>query len=254
MNWITQKRYELFYRLSFTRTRNFLRYGDTGYPLFIRLEISTACNRRCYYCPQSVAPLKQRIVSPEVWQTFLFRLKEMPWRGYTDIIHFNEPSLVPNSENYIADLVRIGTKPFTASNGDRPDVIEKWINAGIHRVWVTEHPPFKPGWREPLDRLVERYPGKVVIRKLERSSMDNRIGTVDIDVPQMKRCRNSDGMVIDIDGNVLLCCLDYYKTHTFRNIKDWSLKYLWFDPMYERIRKTAQRGEPVLEICKKCLS
>ena len=236
-----------------TRLKNCWRHGRSGCPTFIRIETSTACNRRCHYCPQSVSPAKQRIISPEKWQLFLARLEEIKWRGYTDIIHFGEPSLVPNSEQYIADLRRIGTVPITASNGDRPEAVEKWLKAGIRRVWLTEHPPFKKGWSEPLKKLAWRYPGRLVFRRLTYQAMNNRIGTVDIDAPPMKRCTSSDGMVIDIDGNVLLCCIDYYKEKKFGNIKDNSLFALWFPPMFQLVRQSAQRGEPALDICKRCL-
>jgi radical SAM protein with 4Fe4S-binding SPASM domain len=230
---------------------NVLVHRRIDLPSAIGLEVSTACNRRCHYCPQSVSPHKQSVVSPEVWELFVHRLAEYRWRGAVALTKYNELSLVPKSWNYVAHVANLGCRPVLFSNGDKPDVVERWVEAGAFRVRVTQHPPEKPGWHEAIEAVRRRHPRVVKVAKLQW--LHNQAGRVDTG-ERMDSCRNAHGISVNVDGTVSMCCLDYESEHIVGDIRRQSFKEIWDSQEHKRVRKLVVRGIPATELCKTCLT
>lgn len=245
--------------LTFSAVRSGFRWGLPG---GIGIETSTACNRRCYYCPQSWSPHKQKIVSPEVWRMFLFRLKEAGWRGLVSLTFYNEPSTVPHFVNYVRDVAAIGCWPLIFSNGDHPGQIEDWIRAGARRIVVTQHPPSSAKWMADIAEVKRRHPWRVDVKQLTsiiwRSSAVQKsdgtgLGNLNIDGHDMEKCAFSGNMTIGVEGQVLMCCIDYEKATNMGSIMDRPLWEIWKDPIYVNARKQVQAGNPMHAICEPCL-
>ena len=238
--------------------KTFIKHRRFGLPGMIGIETATACNRRCSYCPQSAEPMKQDIISDEVWNKVVSRIEEYGWIGPVALTRYNELSLVPNSARFVADVKKIGALPYVFTNGDRPEVILEWLEAGAHRIVVTEHEvtkvsPKKPQWLPCIMAIKRRYPFRVQLQRLKPENMHTHIGLVKVEGHQVQQCF-SDGLTIDYKGNVMLCCLDYRRTHEFGNIMDKSIDEIWTEPTFKMLREEPRRGNPILEICKKCLS
>jgi radical SAM protein with 4Fe4S-binding SPASM domain len=219
-------------------------------PSSIGMETSLACNRRCSYCPQSVSPHKQEIVKDEMWELFISRLKELRWKGAVAPTAYNEPSLAPKHAQYIADLKEAGCRPITFTNGDRPKAIQQWVDAGIFRVIVTEHPPYKPGWWDHIQPLVDKYPKIVRAKRLEW--VHNQAGAVEGD--KIDNCFSAHGLSVKINGKVSMCCLDYESQYPVGDITKNSLQEIWDSPLHREIRRKVIRGIPATELCKNCLN
>lgn len=232
------------------KTFNFLVHRRIDIPGSIGIEISTACNRRCHYCPQSVEPKKQKIIEKNVWEVFKIRIKEYKWKGATSIIKYNEPSLAPDSDRYVRELRELGCRPIIFSNGDKPDVVRKWCEAGAFSVIITEHPPKKEYWLEKLLEVQRDYPTKIRIKKL--SWIHNQAGKVEGE--RFDKCYNADGLSINIDGSVSMCCVDYNSDYIMGDILNQSFHDIWNNENFRGIRQKVIKGIPATEMCKNCLT
>lgn len=218
-------------------------------PTAIGIEISTACNRRCVYCPQSVAPTTQSFIENAVWYQFLYRLAELKWKGATAITKYNEPSLNKNSSLYVQQLRSLGCRPIIFSNGDKPDAVREWCEAGAFRVRITEHPPYRDQWLEKLRPVIEKYPNQVIVSRLP--IIFNQAGMVEGE--KMERCYSSHGISCNIDGTVSMCCVDYKSENLIGDIKTQSIKEIWNSQKHRRIRSLVIRGIPATKLCVECL-
>jgi radical SAM protein with 4Fe4S-binding SPASM domain len=236
------------------QTYNYVRHGfRRGLPSGVGIEISTACNRRCFYCPVSENPMKQQIVSEEMWSLFKRRLVEFGWRGIVGTARYNELALIPNSERYIRELSELGCKPLIHSNGDFPETVAKWCEAGAKRVVLTEHPPVKPGWRDRADALAAKYPKIIRLHKVTDENRHNHAKQVKVTTKRAKRpCSSHHGLSVDINGDTLLCCLDYFRQHKFGNIRDNSFGEIWYHPEYVKVRGLIDDRKPARSLCAGC--
>ena len=232
---------------------NFAVHRRLDLPDNINIEVSKACNRRCHYCPQSVAPFKQEVISEHIWNLFKARLAEYGWRGAVVITKYSEVSLVTHSERYVSELAAIGCKPMLFTNGDRPDVLRRWIEAGAFRIIVTEHPPFKEGWREPIAALEREFSKVMRVRRLDASVLHNQAGHVEMKADEftpLERCYSAHALYVNMDGSCSMCCLDYYSKEIVGDIRQKTMAQVWAG--YRQIRKTLAGGEPATEMCRSC--
>jgi GTP 3',8-cyclase len=238
------------------KTHNALFHGGWNMPSAIGLEISTACNRRCHYCPQSITPQKQKIVSPEVWETFLKRLEEIKWRGMVTFHSYNEPTLVPGFANYVKALKSRLPHcfPLLFTNGDRPAVIDEAMQAGVFLAIITEHPPFKESWPGPIEQLKKKWRRRIRVHRIDHPH--DQAGRIkEIKCEPMTECvDNVEGMGIDVEGYMGLCCVDYEHNYKqmFGNILDKSIKELWYSETALETRRKLAAGIPVTKLCHGC--
>ena len=252
------------------RMHNLIFHGGWGLPEMISLELSQACNRRCFYCPQSTTPKKQQIVSQEVWNTFLKRLEEINWRGIVAFHFFNEPTLVPKFPEYVREVKARLPKcmPYLFTNGDRPAIIEEALQAGLFVATISQHPPFKEGWSEPIDALKKKWGMHVRVQRIlpvaeagkpvddfngEIIEMHNQAGRIDVAWEPLKKCIHESGaMWIDVEGNMLMCCRDYDHEYKFGNIMDRGIKDIWYSPKALKIRQLVSKGVSATKLCNGC--
>lgn len=221
-------------------------------PSVIKIETSTACNRRCWYCPQSVKPMKQQVISAAVWDQFKFRLTEYNYRGLVGLTYYNEFSLIPDCERYVAEISALNCKPLIFSNGDKPDKLLDCLRAGAHHIIITEHPPHKPGWLEDLQPLRQEGGKRVSIQRLTKF-MDHA-GQVVVNTPKPTYCVSPIAEItIGIEGQYALCPLDYGAKYG-RKATIFSES---FDTHWKADRKARQllrRGIPTTALCKNCIA
>ncbi|WP_258022067.1 SPASM domain-containing protein, partial [Brachyspira hampsonii] len=67
-----------------------------------------------------------------------------------------------------------------------------------------------------------------------------------------KKCQAIRSLVISKDGNIILCCQDYFKKYIMGNVMEKSILEIWNS--YNDLRVKLLRDNIVeLPICKKCL-
>jgi len=84
--------------------------------------------------------------------------------------------------------------------------------------------------------------------------LSNRGGAVEIEgETAKKRCMFPRNAIVDFEGNVLLCCNDYFHANRFGNVVDESILTIWKKKDFRALRKAAKKGKPELQLCEDCL-
>lgn len=234
------------------------------YPDFfwgVNIEISTFCNRRCSYCPNSTYGTPREFMPEEVFRKVIQDLKDVDYSGSVAYEFYGEPLL----DDRLVEFIRYSRAqlPKSAylkvlSNGDRlsMELMEKLVNAGLQELTVTIHDLDPMKMMKRLQPIIDRYPSNVRVKSNYRSKYLSDRGGV-INIPggkKMKRCFYSGKVIVDYEGNVLLCCNDYFHSHRFGNIMDEAVAEIWKKPEFARTRREARRGRPSKEICRQCLA
>jgi radical SAM protein with 4Fe4S-binding SPASM domain len=72
--------------------------------------------------------------------------------------------------------------------------------------------------------------------------------------PAVKSCRTPEGSFqISTEGDVFICCCDYFGKHIMGNIKDNSILEIWRNPRFADIRTQARNGIAATDMCSKCI-
>ena len=242
--------------------RNLVFRRDMWAPNSFAIELSAACNRSCVYCPVAEHPAKQRIISTESLNMILGRLQEYGWHGWIDLVRYNEPLLIRELPAIIKTIKQALPKCRIKchTNGDKltMDKARELIAAGVDKFIVTQHPPSTDEWYENISRIKAAFPKNVTLFAITR--WVNRGGAVDNkNLPQHKNkfrhgCYETQHVEIDMDGNIILCNQDFFKQHTLGNLKDKSVRELYYDPHWLAYRAALRSAKPGLAICKACMA
>lgn len=243
--------------LAASKLRNRFLMGAGDFPTAIGIETAQACNRRCNYCLQSISPRKQRLMDDELYGICLMRLREINWRGNVSIVAYNEPGIQSNFIQRITALRAAVPKACIVipTNGDYPDKIEQWIDAGVDRVTVTKHQPSSDDWDRDINYLMRRHPVKVGLRILKPKDLHDNAHRVEVGIGAQTECtRYSSGLMVNINGIACLCCLNYYDDELgMGDVRTTSLLDLWRSDEWTKARQLLAQGIPVKPICKQCL-
>jgi len=242
----------------------FCKYGDAHFPHQMDIEICTQCNRRCYYCPQSVEPTGVRFMADEVFVKIVNRLAELKWKWTVSFNFYNEPLLVPDLEGKVRFLLRHCPKalPSVTTNGDllTEGRVRSLLDAGVCSFWVTRHPPYKSEWDGRIARLVEQFPNRIIFHCIENGELQTRGGMVKPKHPATERMNRegcfmpSCALMMTIDGDYEFCADDYHRKHLMGNVDSKSIKEAWFSEPWVTYRRAVRNRKPLLALCKKCFN
>ena len=246
-------------------THNFITTGDPYCITCIAIEISTACNRRCPYCPVSEHPRNQQIMDDETFDLVVKRIKEYNYTGPVSFVMYNEPLLVAELASMIALLKWQVPKcrPLVVTNGDllNSGKCRELFTAGAERIVVSHHPPFNRIWEEKIASLIRLFPGRILLYEVGGgrggTGWTNRGGSVPNEklpgtTRNQKRCIDTQWFQIDIAGNVLLCCNDFFKKNIMGSVRTDSIKDIWEGYRFSQLRKDLSHGKFNLPICRAC--
>lgn len=247
------------YRLSY-RVKCAFKYGYSDFFRVVAIEISTECNRRCYYCPNSIHGTPREFMSEDIFKKIIADLKSVDYTGVVTFHLFGEPLMDPRLPGFVKHTREQLPKATisVSSNGDflTMELYERLIDAGMNEMNITIHDLNADKSMRSLQPLVDRHPARIRIASLHSSSaLTNRGGAIKVENSKpAKKCGRLDVIAIDRNGNVLLCCSDYFHSVVFGNVNEMSVDGIWKQKDFSAIRKRARRGKPELEICRKCLS
>ena len=236
------------------RIKWFFFYGTTDYFSNIAIEISTYCQLRCSICPNSIHSrgLKENKVEMhiDVISKILTDLKG--FRGNISYARFNEPL----TDNRLDTIIRLTkkllpkSKVFINTNGlllteKRYDEL---VEAGVDEILATDYVGNKPMKR--IKGVTHRYLD-------ENMPLLNRVGMiatkVKADLPCQAEIRSA--IVINVDGNLLKCCNDYFSKEIFGNVKKENLLDIWFNEKFRDTREQLKKQNfDYSELCRKCVA
>lgn len=243
---------------------NLVKYRDWWFFRNIGIEISTACNRKCFYCPNVKYSLGEHFIDEDLFRLILNRIAEINWVGPVNYNHYNETTMNPNLVRYIRMTKEIvkGAMPKVHTNGDFLTMgkMEELLDAGMFNIVISQHDKDpSPEWKERIGEIVARYPKQVTYSITRDLALENWGGLVKIPKGfkkfQRTACETpSASLVIMHTGDVILCCADYFRTKQFGNVKDRSLMEIWNHPEFVAVRKELRQGIARYKMCEKCFA
>jgi len=243
---------------------NILKYGTPDIFVQVYFDTITACNRRCYYCPNSKFDRglmkNMKKMDTKLFHKIINELAEQKWKGSICPNFYGEPLL----DDRLPDLVGYARSRLPDSmiriytNGDflSVDLYKELVKQGVTCFVVTQH----PGNEHTLIQEVLAYRKQCgndnvwmkhskIDRIIRRRGLD--FGkTIDAGI-----CEESALQKVGINwnGDVIFCCNDYFVKVKFGNVKNERLMDIWKKPYYQQVRKALRKGVFMLEACKECV-
>lgn len=247
------------YRKIYSPFINRIKYKDKYFFHSVSIETSTYCNRKCDYCPNKDNETPKNYIDKQIFQEAIRQLKKIKFSGIFEYCFYNEPLFDPNLINlvkYAKNELPNCIHPLT-TNGDLLTIekANELIDAGIDKFIVTIHDKNPERAYERLSKVKDVIKDKMRLQTTHELALQNRGGDVDIskyEYQKNKVCPNILKLVIVINGDVVLCCNDYYKKHVMGNIMETNIVDIW--KSYANLRQELlEKNIARLDICKKCL-
>jgi radical SAM protein with 4Fe4S-binding SPASM domain len=242
-----------------------------GTPLFswIDLNPTELCNRKCVFCPrvdESEYPNQNLNIDLKLCTKIHDELISIGYKGGIVLSGYGEPMLHPQ----IMEMVKIlgyGIQIEIVTNGDtlNVEIIKEIYNNGLDLMVVSMYDG--PHQVKHFEKMF--YDAKIpkesfILRDRWYASdvdfgvkLTNRAGVVTIGNQEMvdlkKPCNYPFySMMVDWNGDVMLCVQDWNKKVKMGNIAMSSLVDVWNSKSYTKYRRNLAKSRRVLSPCKEC--
>jgi 8-amino-3,8-dideoxy-alpha-D-manno-octulosonate transaminase len=230
----------------------------------VEIEINSACNFSCSYCPNSVDVRKETgDMDPKLFFKIISDLKSICYNGKLAFDFYNEPTLAKNFNLFITHAKKELPKVFIEiySNGTSLNTLKKIneiVTLGVDKVIITKHEEAKQLPFEDIFKGLEPNLKKYFsFRKHDELILSNRGGSL----PAIYEGQTINApcsipsliMTITVEGNVLPCFEDYKQTLEMGNLTTHSIEEVWNDKKYEEFRNDLLNNKrEKYDICKSC--
>ena len=251
--------YENGYKI-YSEIANSIKYKDKYFFHSVSLEISTYCNRKCHYCPNKDYETPKNFMSWDIFKSAIAQLKDIKYTGIFQYHLFNEPLF----DERLTDFVRYTSTHLPKvtrvliSNGDLLNIekAKELSEAGVDKFVVTVHDANPERNLERLKPVKEFLKEKMRLQTSNELYLTNRGGLIDIEDEKRKadykKCPYIRTLTIGYNGDVILCCHDYFRKYIMGNVMEKSILEIWNS--YHNLRKQLLKyNNPELPICKICL-
>lgn len=231
-------------------------------PMFVEVETTTYCNRRCDYCPNNIFDRGLRaneVRMPEdLFHKIVSDLGRNHFCNQFSPHNYGEPLADPR----MGQLLKMARKEMPRArialytNGDFLTLdMFKELSHSVDAFIVTQHgEKMPPGVKDVLDHYDQRPPKfKYKTADYIRQNASNRGGLI----PLKANLRKSCGVVmnelhINAHGQVILCCEDYLAKKAFGNMATMTVEEVWSQAERMETHRRNVRGDFALEQCRSC--
>jgi len=249
----------------FKKMRRFLAYGTIDMFDAICIETTTRCNKRCWYCPNSIFDRgleeNEKLMPVGLFKKIIDELKVIEFKGRISPHLYGEPLL----DNRLVQLMRYvqetlpNSKVTIYTNGDFLDVemLESLSQAGVSSYFVTIHGDLKNGTEKMrnLIRYIKKNNKKIDIlcqHITADTPLLNRSGLIKAkNISQELLC--VDELMVNYKGDVVICCNDYSGEVVFGNLRNETLAEIWDKNIFKVLRRQLKNREYTLDICRRCV-
>ncbi|MDA0049030.1 radical SAM protein [Brachyspira hyodysenteriae] len=226
----------------------------------VSFEISTYCNRKCWYCPNSYNETLKKFMDWNIFIKAIEELKNIKYSGAISYNLYNEPLFDDRLEDFIRhthnSLPNVITVLYT--NGDilNVELAKKLVEAGLDKFIVTVHDKDPDKNLKRLIPVKEFLKEKMILQTSNDLKLLNQGGTININSSKnkyiVKKCPDIKNLTIKFNGDIILCCRDYYARNIIGNILNNTIVDIY--KSYSDLREELLSKNIVkLDICKKCL-
>ena len=250
---------------------------------FIELNINEICNRKCVFCPRadpSVYPNQNIHMDTDLARNIAEQLLSLNFTGIVNISGTGEPLLTKHIADIVKEFGDRGIHVEIVTNGDMlvrknkgRELITNLYKAGLRQFVVSMY-----DGPEQIDIFNNLFASCNIDKGLYSlrdrwydESEDygllytNRAGNIGFehlsDIAKQKLIQSGKSacfythyaMMIDWNGDALLCCQDMYnRTVKFGNVKDKHLIDIWKDAKLMEFRNKLKNGDRSLSPCNNC--
>lgn len=229
-------------------------------PHNVQIEFSTLCNRRCSYCPVSIESRPKGYMSEDILDEIIGYLVSINYTGEISPNFYNEPILYKGFNKYIKKIKKALPKTTIVVNTNGDELCERKYEElrsdGIDIFLISQHDKITS---ENIKKLIS-YANENNYNDLfvtdwtaPGRELSNRGGLVEdgrVVFAPSSGCNRALDMMIDFEGNIIVCCEDYYIENVYGSIANESLSDVWRKSTQQR--KNIYFGYYERDICKKC--
>lgn len=137
-------------------------------PLF-DLELVSACNVVCVFCPRQEMQRSARVMSEG---TFAQVLRLLPAGADAMLSGLGDSTMHPRLGRFVADLRAIGVRPTLITNGVllTAELQDRLIDAGIHEVQISVHGDTPDGVRSVVPKGAQPQRVRAQVERLAATS------------------------------------------------------------------------------------
>ncbi len=238
------------------------KYSKTPRLSAVAIEINSGCNRKCEWCPNSIASRPQnKLLEDTLFYNIIDQLVAMKFHGQITFNLFNEPLLDTRLATFIAYTRKHlpSSVIYLNTNGDIL-TLEMWTHLreqGMDYAKISQYDgQFNNNIRTVMERLDKNERKHFRAYIFKPSQINNRAGLIATTskLPLKKFCsRPFYQLCITYEGKVVLCCNDYYGQVQIGDIRTNRIKDIWRNDIFVRYRKTLRKGNRGnLALCKTC--
>lgn len=229
----------------------------------VAIEINSACNRKCAWCPNYSNYRKIDFLDEKVFFKVIDELKAMKFKGRITFNLYNEPLLDKRLLRFI-DYVRKNIPSacrYLNTNGDllNLDIWKKLRKAGLDYANISQYDgKINENIKEILNIISSKEKEHLHAHIFDTNAICNRAGLVkskgELKVPFKKYCsRPFYQLCINYKGKVVLCCNDYHGVVEIGDVHNSSIKELWASEIFMHYRKELLKGNRSnLKLCNMC--
>jgi radical SAM protein with 4Fe4S-binding SPASM domain len=229
----------------------------------VEIEINSACNLACSYCPnREFERIEKGVMDLEHYDRILTQLVAINFQGRISHEFYGEPTLHPHLVEIITrtKVALPETLIYLYTNGTRlsKEMFNSLFKAGIDLFVVTKQEETETIiFDETIKSLKDEELACVQYRKYDEMTLTNRGGTMlDIGIgPQnLLPCYIPSMLIcITVKGEVLPCFEDFFQKHSMGNIFKEDLLSIWHKEEFKKFRGELRHGlRHKHEACKNC--
>jgi radical SAM protein with 4Fe4S-binding SPASM domain len=235
--------------------------------LFDRVEIETInrCNNHCSFCPvhNGADPRELSKMTDDTFNKIICELSEMSFTGHIALFSNNEPLLdkkLLQRAKYAATKLPYAFH-YLYTNGTLLDEAKfLGLMESLDLLIIDNYQDeLLPGVQTIYKKYHEdpRYKDRVIIQMRRTDEILTNRGGQAGNRQSVRGLKSScimpfTQMVIRPDGKVSLCCNDALGKYTMGDVTTQSLKDIWFNQKYERVRNALKSGRSGLALCGDC--
>lgn len=240
--------------------------GGKPAPSWIELNVTELCSRTCAFCPRhdpKIYPNQPLAMSPETASDLARQLHDISFRGTINISGFGEPLLHRGLEEVVSRLANFRVEIVTSGDSLTAARIRSLHAAGCRYFAISlyDGPEQRQKFEDMfanagVDAYILRDRWQTEADNFGLSLLTNRAGTVEVgkqaEVDTKKPCYYlAYSMMIDWNGDILLCSQDWHKQIKFGTVRD-GIMAAWTSPAMRKRRMQLLRGRDGLHPCSGC--
>ena len=222
------------------------------------IETISTCNRKCEFCfnHPRFEHRPQGVMEIETWYRIIDQLAEINFAGRIGPHFFNEPLLdkrLPQLLEYAHQKLPWSWIQIN-SNGDflTEELFLKLISSGVNFFFITNYDETDIPL---LNSLQQKYPAFIKVVKNSDMWRTDRGGEIFHKEKVLKSpcLRPGAQLVVNWQGEMLLCCMDFYAHYSFGNLKTDNFREIFESVKFQAVKsEIADSRQNGVALCHNC--